>query len=62
MRFCRFVALREIGEHNHILADGRYVGVEIAQDDSVALEEQFADMKEMLLGQSTDTVELNAVI
>ena len=60
--FCGSATLEEIGEHNHVLTPGRYVGAAAAEDDDVPFEERFAELREALAAQFSEAHELSVLI
>ena len=60
--FCRTATLAEIGEHNQVLTPGRYVGAATVEADSVPFEKRFAELKESLNEQFSQSEELSALI
>lgn len=60
--FCKSADLKEIKGHGYVLTPGRYVGTEAAEDDGVAFEERFTELKETLVEQFAEAEELTALI
>ena len=60
--FCKSATLEEIGEHNHVLTPGRYVGTAATEDDDVPFEERFAELKETLAEQFAEAEVSSALI
>ena len=60
--FCKSATLEEIGEHNHVLTPGRYVGAAATEDDDVPFEERFAELRESLTEQFAEAEELTTLI
>ena len=60
--FSKSATLKEIGEHNHVLTPGRYVGAVASEEDNVPFEERFAELKETLAEQFAEADELSALI
>ena len=60
--FCKSATLEEIGEHNHVLTPGRYVGAAATEDDGVPFEERFVELKETLAEQFAEAEEMTATI
>ena len=53
--FCKSATLEEITKHGHVLTPGRYVGAAAIKDDDVPFEERFAELKETLAEQFTES-------
>ena len=60
--FCKAATLEEIRDHHHVLTPGRYVGAEAQEDDGEPFEERFAELRETLTGQFTESKKLSALI
>jgi len=60
--FCRAVKLAEIAEQGHVLAPGRYVGTEAADDDDEAFNEKMERLTAQLAKQMAKGTELDAMI
>ena len=60
--FCKAATLEEIGDHNHILTPGRYVGMAVPDAEAMPFEERFAELKVVLAKQFAEAEKLTAVI
>ncbi len=60
--YCRSVALDEVRQHEHVLTPGRYVGVEVAEDDDEPFAEKMAKLSAQWRAQQAEADRLNAVI
>ena len=60
--FCKSATLAEIGEHNHVLTPGRYVGAATAETDDVPFEERLAELRKVLDEQFCRADELATTI
>ena len=60
--FCKSATLEEITKHGHVLTPGRYVGAAAIKDDDVPFEERFAELKETLAEQFTESRNLTKII
>lgn len=60
--FCRKAELDEIRQHGHILAPGRYVGIELAQEAGEPFGEKMKRLTAMLGRQTEEAAELDARI
>lgn len=60
--FCKSAGMEEIKGHGYVLTPGRYVGAAAAEDDGVAFEERFAELKETLAEQFAEAEQLAALV
>ncbi|QXE18854.1 class I SAM-dependent DNA methyltransferase [Clostridium sp. 001] len=60
--FCAEVDRETIAENDYVLAPGRYVGIEEAEDDGVPFEEKMTELTEKLYAQMKESVKLDEVI
>ena len=60
--FCKAATLEEIGEHNHILTPGRYVGAVAEEVDRVPFDERFVELKGTLAEQFVENRKLENLI
>ncbi len=60
--FCKSATLEEIREHDYILTPGRYVGVEIQEEDDEVFEEKMAELTAKLYEQFEEAHRLEAEI
>jgi type I restriction enzyme M protein len=60
--FCKRATLADIGKHGHILTPGRYVGSEVAEDDSEPFDEKMKRLTTALREQRADAAKLDARI
>lgn len=58
----RYVPLKEIIEHGHLLTPGRYVGSEAVEDDDESFAEKMQKLTQTLGEQMTKGAELDALI
>jgi type I restriction enzyme M protein len=49
--FCKSATVKEIAKHGFVLTPGRYVGAADVEDDGVAFEERFTELRERLADQ-----------
>lgn len=56
--FCKAAALEEVREHEYILTPGRYVGLEVSEEDSEPFEEKMQRLTEELAEQFAKSREL----
>jgi len=60
--FCKSATLEEIKEHDYILTPGRYVGIEILEEDDEVFEEKMAELTAKLYEQFEEAHRLEAEI
>ena len=60
--FCKATTLDDIREHGHLLAPGRYVGTEAAEEDGEPFEEKMKRLTETLRDQQVESARLDAAI
>ena len=60
--FCKSATLEEIGEHQHVLTPGRYVGTAATENDDVLFEERFVELRETLTEQFAEAEVLTEMI
>ncbi len=60
--FCKSATIEEIREHDYILTPGRYVGVEIQEEDDEAFEEKMKRLVAELETQFVESTKLEEVI
>ncbi|QQZ44312.1 SAM-dependent DNA methyltransferase [Pseudomonas sp. SK3(2021)] len=60
--FCRSIALMEIAKHDYVLNPGRYVGVEVVEDDYEAFIDKMENLTGLLGEQMAKGVELDQLI
>lgn len=46
--FCKSATIEEIEKHNHVLTPGRYVGIEVIEDDGISFETKMATLNKFL--------------
>jgi type I restriction enzyme M protein len=57
--FCKSATIEEIEKHNHVLTPGRYVGIEVVEDDGISFETKMAALTTTLKQQMDKEAELN---
>ena len=60
--YCRSATLDEVRQHEHVLTPGRYVGVEVAEDDDEPFAEKMARLTAQWRTQQAEANRLNAAI
>ena len=60
--FCKSVILAEVGKHEYVLTPGRYVGMPVAEADTVPFPQRFAELRQTLETQFKEGERLNRVI
>ena len=60
--FCKSATLEEIRKHNHILTPGRYVGMELQEDDDEPFEEKMKRLTAQWREQQAEASKQDAVI
>ena len=60
--YCRSATLDEVRQHEHVLTPGRYVGVEVAEDDDEPFAEKMARLTAQWRAQQAEADRLNAAI
>ncbi|RIK08343.1 MAG: N-6 DNA methylase [Acidobacteria bacterium] len=60
--FCKSVTTEEIGQHGHVLAPGRYVGAEDAEEDDEPFDEKMKRLVAELAEQQAEAKKLDAEI
>ena len=60
--YCRSATLDEVRQHEHVLTPGRYVGVEVAEDDDEPFTEKMARLTTQWRTQQAEANRLNAAI
>lgn len=60
--FCKAASLEEVRQHQHVLAPGRYVGAEDAEDDGEPFEEKMQRLVAQMKEQQAEAAKLEALI
>ncbi len=60
--FCKSTTLEEVGKHGHVLTPGRYVGVEVPEDDREPFEQKMRRLVAELEVQQADGARLDTAI
>ena len=60
--YCRSATLDEVRQHEHVLTPGRYVGVEVAEDDDEPFAEKMGRLTAQWRAQQAEANRLNAAI
>ena len=60
--FCKSASLDEVRKHDHVLTPGRYVGVELQEDDGEPFEMKMRRLSEELRTQQAEGARLDAAI
>ena len=60
--FCKSTALEELRKHGHVLTPGRYVGVEVPEDDGEPFEQKMRKLVAELEIQRAEGTRLDAAI
>jgi type I restriction enzyme M protein len=60
--FCKSASLEEVQKHGHVLTPGRYVGVEIQEDDGEPFEDKMKRLVAQLRDQQAEAAKLDAAI
>ena len=59
---CKSASLDEIRRHNHVLAPGRYVGAQLAEDDGEPFDAKMARLTAQLRAQQAEATRLDEAI
>ncbi len=60
--FCKAAMLEDIRKHGHVLSPGRYVGVEVAEDDGEPFDEKMRRLAATLRAQQAEATKLDDTI